>query len=395
MNILYIPSWFVSRKRPNNGIYFYEQAIALSKICDKLFVVYPAEIEFKRKFLKDEKNIYFFPFPKIHYKKTYFFNFFLNYFIKKIHRKYGKIDLIHAQSFLWAGIESSKIVKKYNIPLIITEHHSRFLVGKEDEKIKNLIVKTLNVASKVIFVSSALSKSFINQFFKYLKDENSYLSKFITIPNSLRDDFFELKFKNKNQNDLLVKNRISNHRFIFSSISNLKETKGIDFLLRSFNKAFKNTPYIQDTYLLIGGEGPERKKIEKQIIELNLQDNIRLLGQLNRLEVEQLLESTSCFLLASKFETFGIVIIEALAKGVPVITTDSGGPADIINEDCGIIVKERDVEIFADAIFYVYNNPNRYNKTKIRQFAFENFSETAFCDKYKKIYEDLIDAGLV
>ncbi|MFN3410973.1 MAG: glycosyltransferase [Exilispira sp.] len=414
MNILYVPSWFISKKKPSNGIFFYEQAKALSKICTNLFVIYPEEIEAGKKIIKNENNIYFYGFPKIHYKKTYFFYFFLRYYVNKIIKKFGKIDLINAQSFLWAGVESSKIARKYNIPLVITEHHSRFLTGKENRKTIDLIRKAIEYSSKVVFVSSTLKESFSRYI---VNNDINIASKFTVIPNSISDDFFNILDDNKKQtlDKKLLYYFNQNNYFIFSSIGNLKESKGFEIIIDAFYNAFYNPSYNNfnnnfhkdtiDSYmqsshiqsyekkevkLFIGGDGPFKIKIEQQIKKLNLKDKVILLGQLDRSSVEYLLENSNCFVLASRFETFGIVYIEALAKGVPVIATNCGGPKDIINDQCGILTEVNDIEGIKNAMIMMYKNNNRYDKEKIRQYAFENFSSSAFINKYKNLYEELL-----
>lgn len=389
MNILYVPSWFISRKKPSNGIFFYEQAKAISKFVDNIFIVYQKEIESNPLNLKNEKNIHFYPFPKLHYKRSFFLYDFLNYYVKKIIKKYGKIDLIHAQSFFWAGVESAKISMKYNIPLIITEHHSRFLVGKEKLENIKVLQKTIENSSKVVFVSNALKDSFITNI---LHDQNYQLSKFLVIPNLVPDDFF----KNLNEksskiyDDIDRKFKIDKSKFIFSTIANLKPSKGFDLVIDSFYEAFSKIKNLDKVVLLIGGEGSYKSSIQSKIEKYNLKNNIILLGQLSRQEVEYILENSDCFVYGSEYETFGVVLAEALAKGVSVITTDCKGPIDFINETNGIIVKERKIDEFSNALLNIYNNKNRFDKEKIKQFAFENLSETAFIERYKKLYEQTI-----
>lgn len=392
MNILYVPSWFPSHKKPSNGIYFYEQAKALSKICDNLFIVYAKEIEFKKNPFKDEGNIKFFSFPKIHYIKTFFFYSYLKYFVKKIIKKYGKIDIIHAQSFLWSGIESAKIAKKFSIPLIITEHHSRYIVGNEKPEIIKILNNATDIASKIVFVSNPLKDKFIE---KILKDnflDNNKLRKFLVIPNSVPDNFFK---KIEIAPNIQIFNSFkkyfadNNKNFIFSSIANLKKTKGLDNLIMAFSKAFFENNVKKNIKLIIGGDGPERYNIEKLILKLNLEDRVILLGQLNRVQVQYVLENSNCFVLASRFETFGIVYIEALAKGIPVIGTNCGGPKDIINDECGILTEIDDIEGIKNAMIWMYENYDKYDKEKIKQYAFNNFSDTAFIQKYKKLYDEI------
>lgn len=392
MNILFVPSWFPSHKKPSNGIYFYEQAKALSKICDNLFIVYAKEIELKKNPFKDEGNIKFFSFPKIHYRKTFFFYSYLKYFVKKIIKKYGKIDIIHAQSFLWAGIESSKIAKKFSIPLIITEHHSRYIVGNEKPGIIKILNNATDIASKIVFVSNSLKDKFIEKILKDNFFDNNKLRKLLVIPNSVTDNFFK---KSEIASNIQILNSYKKYfadndkNFIFATVANLKKTKGLDNLIIAFSKAFFENNAKKNIKLIIGGDGPERYNIEKLILKLNLQDNVILLGQLNRVQVKYVLENSNCFVLASRFETFGIVYIEALAKGLPIIATNCGGPKDIINDECGILTEIDDIEGLENAMIWMYENYEKYDKEKIKQYAFDNFSDTAFIQKYKKLYDEI------
>ena len=401
MNILYVPSWFPSRRKPYNGLYFLEQAKALSKLCDNLFIIYPQELEFNKKKFENEKNIHFFPFIKIHYKKTFFFYNFLDFYIKKILKKFGKIDIIHAQSFLWAGVNCAIISKKYNIPLIITEHHSRFILKKENTKIIRKIIETTEISSKIVFVSNFLKEGFIKNILKNngynhcsnLSDkDNYYLNKFSVIPNLVPDNFFvSLQEKSQELYKIIEKKfyekfNIDKNKFIFCSISNLKRAKGYDLLIDVFYKAFNNSEIINKVLLLIGGEGAYRLAIENKIKNYKLENNIKLLGKLSREEVEYILEISNCFIYGSEYETFGIVIVEALAKGLPVITTDCGTSKEILNNFSGVIIENRNIERFSKELINSVEGKNNYDKKKIKDYAFCNFSETKFIENYKYLF---------
>ena len=93
---------------------------------------------------------------------------------------------------------------------------------------------------------------------------------------------------------------------------------------------------------------------------------------------------------SSVVETFGVTLIEALASGKPVVTTDSGGPSDIVNDDVGILVPQKDPEALADAIEYVLNHYEEYCAQKLSQYAKERYSYEAVGQQLSKIYRTLI-----
>ena len=103
-----------------------------------------------------------------------------------------------------------------------------------------------------------------------------------------------------------------------------------------------------------------------------------------------MLETSDCFVLASKSETFGIVYIEAMAKGLPVIATRCGGPEEFVNKDNGLLVDVGDCEALTEAMVYMMNHKDLYNKEMIRQFCLENFSESAIADKIIEEYNKVI-----
>ena len=90
------------------------------------------------------------------------------------------------------------------------------------------------------------------------------------------------------------------------------------------------------------------------------------------------------FVLASKYETFGVVYIEALASGKPVIGTYNGGAEDIINDSNGLLVKVDDINDLGNAMKKIIKNINIYNSEEIRNDCIEKYSK-------KKIIKDIIN----
>jgi glycosyltransferase involved in cell wall biosynthesis len=130
------------------------------------------------------------------------------------------------------------------------------------------------------------------------------------------------------------------------AIGTLKEQKDYPTLLR----AFKKVTVKKNAELLILGEGPERPKLEKLINELNLQGNVHLPGFVQN--PISYLKGADLFVLSSAWEGFGNVIVEALACGVPVVSTDcKSGPAEILeNGKYGSLVPVGEPQALAETI---------------------------------------------
>jgi len=98
-----------------------------------------------------------------------------------------------------------------------------------------------------------------------------------------------------------------------------------------------------------------------------------------------------CFVLPSRYETFGVVLIEALASGLPLIATKCGGPEDIVNCGNGVLVEIDNVELLAEAMRALKRNKHKYDANRLREEAILRFGEAAFVNNVLPIYEAAIN----
>lgn len=379
MHIMFIPSWYSNVRNKVHGSFFKEQALELQKAGVKVTVAYnevwPLTMLGKineEKGLKYNvedglktyryKNYNYIPKNPLMFKV---FNKRMEKLYKEIVKKEGAIDIIHAQSSLWGGISAAYIAEKYNIPLVITEHSS-------------------------VERGPYVKKSYI----PFICDSYKKAQKVITVGNGLKNEIESLSGRQDievigNLVDLskfTIKKRIKNEKFIFFSLAFLEGEKGFDTLIKSFAKKFKDKKAV----LYIGGDGSQRSWLEALTVENGVKDQIIFLGALSRDDVSKWMNKCDCFVLPSRYETFGVVYIEALASGRPVIGALNGGAEDIINNLNGYLIPIDDIDILAEKMIEVYDNIESYDEEEIRIDCLKRFSPKVIVNKIISVYKEVL-----
>ncbi len=134
------------------------------------------------------------------------------------------------------------------------------------------------------------------------------------------------------------------------SLGRFSHEKGFDVLLAALTKISDQT--IQ---LHLAGDGKERGRIKKSVAAYRLEDRVRLIGW--RHEVRDFLMQGDLFVLPSRYEAFGIVLLEAMACGIPIVTTDCDGPLEILDESCAWFCKAGSADSLAAAIAEALADP--------------------------------------
>ena len=379
MHIMFIPSWYSNVRNKVHGSFFKEQALELQKAGVKVTVAYnevwPLTMLGKiheEKGLKYNvedglktyryKNYNYIPKNPLMFKV---FNKRMEKLYKEIVKKEGVIDIIHAQSSLWGGISAAYIAEKYNIPLVITEHSS-------------------------VERGPYVKKSYI----PFICDSYKKAQKVITVGNGLKNEIESLSGRQDievigNLVDLskfTIKKRIKNEKFIFFSLAFLEGEKGFDTLIKAFAKKFKD----KEAMLYIGGDGSQRAWLEALAQENGVKKQIIFLGALSRDDVAKWMNKCDCFVLPSRYETFGVVYIEALASGRPVIGALNGGAEDIINNLNGYLVPIDDIDKLAEKMLELYKKIDSYNEEEIRSDCLKRFSPEVIVNKIISVYKEVL-----
>jgi N-acetyl-alpha-D-glucosaminyl L-malate synthase BshA len=226
-----------------------------------------------------------------------------------------KLDLLHVHYAIphaSAAISAKLILetKGINIPIVTTLHGTDITLLGKDNSFKPVIEYAINKSDAVTAVSDDLRKETYSHF-NIDKDIKM-------IPN-----FIDSTLYNKKQKDSFRKKFAAADEKIITHISNFRKVKRVEDVLSVFNKVQKKVK----VKLLLIGDGPERERMERMCRKLDLCDKIKFMGKVKA--VESFLSISDLFLLPSQTESFGLVALEAMASHVAVISTNSGGLAEV------------------------------------------------------------------
>lgn len=247
------------------------------------------------------------------------------------------IDIIHGHYLFPAGAAAVEVGNAHGIKTYVTAHGSdMFEVYKKQPLMRSTIKNVLKRADCVLAVSNALRHEIIATGVTGIS-EKTRLSW-----NSVDVDKFSTEENNsfKKENNLLDKP-------IVMFVGNLIKRKNVESLLEA--KKIANSDY----YLVIVGDGPLFKKLNKKVEDENIRDVI-FAGSRN--DVENVIPSCDVLILPSFSESFGLVLIEALACGKPVIGSNVGGITEIITDEVGLLVNPDKISSIAGAIDNVIND---------------------------------------
>ncbi len=336
-----------SDKYPINGLFQFDQAKALHNIGEKIVFLALDMRSFRRLrkwgYNRFEKAgipvvVYNFPWgpfsPRLKYKAQ---DFSFKRAIRRIEKEFGTPKCIHVHCCQQA-ISITDYCESRHIPYVVTEHITPLNEGDDIEKRKE---KALKGARTVIAVSNALARDV----------KKNYGADSIVIPNIVDLSEFKYSDTSHGQQESEIQSTNTN-TFEFLSAASANHGKGFDVLVKAYAKLIAELENDSDikTNLTIMGDGPELPLIKNMASELGIQDNITFTGSYVRKEFADNLSHSNCFVLPSRSETFGIVYIEALATGTPVIATKCGGPEDFVDDTNGILVPVDDVDALAEAM---------------------------------------------
>lgn len=365
--IFIVASCKPTSKFPLNGIFEYQQAFVLSKKVDVTYLSIDLRSFHKlRRFGRfsykssNTLDIIEWSLPTIGRFTPILFLKMLSNSILTYELNKSNPDILHFHFGQFAFMFSI-ILNSFNQKKVLTEHGSDIHGLKENLDFVSKMMPIYKCFDRVVAVSEPLKDTLENNYSAYSS---------IIIPNMF-SPLFSLSELKKNDN------------FTFICVASIDERKNIRALLEAFGKEFDLNESVT---LFIIGEGPLKLSLQEEYAS----DSIRFLGSLSRQDVATEMKKAHVFVLPSLIETFGVVYIEAMACGLPVIANRSGGPEFFVNDSNGIILKNHSIEELINSLRLMYQNYTSYDKDKISQFAYRNFSEDAVSLKLINLYKELM-----
>ena len=383
-NLLVITNNFPDKGNKCLGnVFVKEQVKYLKNYFEKVSVISPAAhgIEYLRKTKHDEYqfgNVHVY-FPK-YFNLPLFYFYFQDFWIyrerrailKLIKKEKIKFDVIHAH-FTWpSGAVAVELKNDFNVPVVITEH-THITLYKELKRKNKQYLRTWELCDAIIRVNK--------------KDIPLFIGAGVS-PNKvfhIANGYDPLKFKPILMSEARKRLGLEKEKKIILHISKLGEVKGQKYLIEAVKEIIKHR---KDVLCFIGGSGPLKDKLQRQINGLNLQDHVKLIGFVSDELLPIWMNACDVFVLPSFHESFGIVQIEAMACGKPVVATYNGGSEEIItSEELGYLVEPANSKELEEKILIALDK--EWDSKKIRKYA-EQFTWETIVREIIKVYETLL-----
>ena len=384
--ILFLASWYPNRINNVLGIFVKRKAEALSKMCDisVLFVTIDESLKDKDYDIDTISEngvftvkVYFKPvstgliksiFYNIRYIKAHYLG------LKTIRREWGSFDLIHVNVVNRAGFIALLLKKLRGIKYIITEHSTpdiKYLRGESRKtRIPSKFLKKITVKNaEFINVDSSASL----EYWKKAGIKGNY-----GIIQNVVEIMSEYSGYKKPVNDN-VKRAVH--------ISILIERKNVADIIRAYSHIYNDLGKKNIEFHIIG-IGEQKIFLENLANELKVLNKcVFFHGFVDEKKKIELLVNSDFHIINSDEEGFSVVTAEAILYGIPVIATKCGGPEDFVPEKVGILINRRNIKELTDAILYMIDHSQDYDKNVLREYGKSRFSPEVICRNTYEVYK--------
>lgn len=384
-------SLFPSKKRPNAGVFIRERMFRVGKKLP-IIVVSPVPwfpfqgiIRYWRPHFRPQPDkfelqqgvqVYFPRFLSIPGLFKSWDGFFMALGSWSTLIKYkNEFNIIDAHFAYPDGYAATLLGKWFQVPVTITLRGTEVPLAKMQGR-KVRMLKAISNAARVFSVANSLKQ--------HVGALGAKTNKIRVVGNGVDiNKFYPLD--KKTQRKVL---NIPDNAKVLISVGGLVERKGFHRVIEVLPELLKQYPGL--IYLIVGGESAEgniKEQLVRQVDKLKLENNVRFLGALNSEELKKPLSSADIFVLATANEGWANVFLEAMACGLPVVTTDVGGNKEVVNNDgLGIVVPFANKQALSDGLLKSIDQ--QWDKGKIVKYAQDNAWGTRveiLVDEFKKI----------
>lgn len=382
MHVLFVPSWYPANATDFSGSFFIEQAQALDLaghnvgvISVKGIPVYSlAQLRGReagiRRSVESGVRTYrldkVLPLPKIPGGNE---RILLNAWRAVLNRYIsdnGLPDVLHAHSMFPAGIVAHALSDEFKIPFVVTEHRPSSM-DRIKEKWSGVHGRRAAVAASALV---AVARGFVQALNGAYGTGDS---KWQYVPGLLSPQFQTISARKAPEGP-----------FVFGHVSHLDPGKRVDMLIKAFALRFHN---IENVRLRIAGDSGRKAQLEVLAGRLGIADKVDFVGAVARSEIVAEFSSAHVFVLPSVAEAFGTVLWEAMACGLPLVSTATWAGRNAVVEANGLLVDIDNREELGEALVRIRSDFDSYDPAEIREICVNHCGRDAFVSQYEAIYE--------
>jgi len=283
-----------------------------------------------------------------------------------------KPDIIHAQH-IWI---LSWLARKTGIPYVITAHGTDLMGYKQGARFRNYAQEAAEGAKRIITISND-NDELVREIFPTCAEKTALMK------NGYDPERFFRQSATKDEIQNMFNIKLQEKLVFFAG--KLAHFKGIDTLIDAAKLYEDKHP--SEITTIIAGEGELATQLKRQVQSNNLKD-VHFVGHLDITKLRRLYSTADVCVVPSRREPFGLVAIEALACGSPVVATNQGGLAEIINGDIGALVEVDDAPGLSKAILNeLYRADRKERRGVCEKYAHDNYTQDSMMDELIEIFK--------
>ena len=365
---------------------------ALTKLGHEVFIITVSD---NKKDYVLENNGHILRLPSVNLANCYDYKMTSVYPIKAVNMiKKMNLDVIHSNVEFTVGIFARVVSEQLSIPLVHTYHtnwedYTHYIT--KNKKILDDICKKLLKYLVVFFEDKTVTELIVpsNKIYNLFKDKYKFTKNIHIIQTGIETSkFYKEKFNQKDINSLKKKLGIKKKDFVVMTVSRLAKEKSVDRIINNHKELVKKYSNMK---LLIVGDGPDIDKLKDEAKSLGVSDSVIFTGKVPLSDIPIYYQLGNVFVTASKSETQGLTVVEAISSSLPVVAVKDDSFVNSVIEDFNGFVFTDD-EKYINSISKLYEDKDLYNRLSNQsRLLSEDFSSEYFALKVLKVYETAIE----
>lgn len=384
LNVLFVTPWYPTRDHCYNGVFVREYARAVQTLCDVVVLHLAVSDPYMRQWWTTRRETdgtltAGIPTYRAVYRRSQIRGLTWPRYWAGVMRAAGAIwnahgpfDIVHAHVYS-AGSAALMVGRWRHIPVVISEHSTGFTRGTLPGSEIGRARKAFGKANVVLPVSRFLQRAI---------EQYGITAEFRVVPNVVDTDMFS--------HESWARSSDGTVRML--TVTSFVEHKGLAVLFR----ALKEVSWRDRSWRLdVAGGGAGASEYRRMAEDMGLSRNVKFHGAVAKSEIARMMKDTDFFVLPSLVETFSVATAEALASGLPVVVTRSGGPEEFVDDSCGIVVAPGDATALAGGINRMVDSLKDYGRDEIARVAKGRFGYESVGSAITDVYSSAVRRNTV